>query len=286
MQFSKLSKKYLYFFHLIGLSVYNPRDSDNSKDCAISFRKSIPALFFGTFVLLNGILSFSRVPSKNVALNDFLHALFILFMIATGFVAFKRSSFLRGDKKYIWKYVIDVEFILDRFRIEVNFEKFSRIYIKKLILMMFFFVCLVIVKFLSRIYSKNIVWQVGALNLSLITLCVNFHTLFYVDFFNFIFESIIHHTLKAIEKCDHEDYIVEVKKINDHKEIVQLLRALKLIHFKMWKIVKLLNSDFGIVLTLLIIQNTNTVIHTVYWLIIDLYKVEDFLAITRSLSMY
>lgn len=268
---SKMSERYLYWFYILGLSVYNPRSNGSSKDCTF-IRKSIPSICFLLVTILNGVSSFDQFASKKVTLNDCLHAVFIIFMVITGIMAFKRSSFLRGDK-YLWKYLIDLEqLISNRLQIDIDFKKFVGCYRRKLICMVLVFSCLVAFKFIHRIRPGNVIRQIGALNLLLITLGVNFHILFYVDLFNFTFETINQHTLKIIETTDTDTFIVNVKKVNFSEQIVHRFQILKLIHFQLWKIVKLMNSDFGTVLTLLIIQNTNTAIQTFYWIIVELYE--------------
>lgn len=126
------------------------------------------------------------------------------------------------------------QFISSRLKLDINLKKFISIYTRKLICMAFFLSCLVAIKFVHRINAGNIIRQVGALNLVLITLGVNFHILFYVDLFNFIFETINQYTLNGIECTQMDTFIVDVKKTNFSEQIVHLFQIMKLIHFKLW----------------------------------------------------
>lgn len=282
---SKLSERYLFWFYILGLSVYDPRDNGSSKGCT-TMRKSLPSIVFLLITLLSGILSFNRFVKKQMTLNDCLHVAYIIFMVVTGIVAFKRASFLRGDRKYMWNHLLDLEkLVSSRFQSDVNFAKFAGAYRRKLICMVFLFSCLVAIKFFHRINADNIVRQVAALNLLLITLGVNVHILFYVDLFNFMFEMINHHTLKSIEANQGDIFIVDVKRTNFGDQIVHLFQMLKFVHFKLWKLAKVMNSDFSTVLTMFIIQNANTAIQTFYWIIIELYE-DDLTRNIRIISMY
>lgn len=246
----------MYWCYLFGLSVYNPRASDTSKGCA-SMWKSVPSIGLLLVILLSGVLSFHRFMKEKITLNDLMHAVFVIFMIITGIVSFKRSSFLRGDTKFSWKYLIDLEkLISNRLETDVDFKRFFGIYTRKVVYMLFLFGCLVAFKFFHRINIKNAIRQIGTLNLQLITLAVNFHALFYIELFNFMFETINEYTLKHIAYSEADIFIVNVKNSDLGERIFHLFQVLKLIHFKLWKIVKIINGDFGTMLTLLIIQNT------------------------------
>lgn len=282
---TKYSERYLQWCYLFGLSVYNPRGSDTSKGCALIW-KSLPSIGLLLVTLLSGVLSFDRFVMKEITLNDLMHAVFIVFMIITGIVTFKRSSFLRGDTKFSWKYLLDLEnLISDHLKTGIDFKKFFVIYTKKLIYTLCLFSFLVAFKIFHRINKKNVVRQVGTLNLQFITLAVNFHALFYIELFNFMFETINEHTLKRIAYNEADIFIVDVKNSDVGERIVELFQILKLIHFKLWKIVKIINGDFGTMLTLLIIQNTNTAIQTFYWIIIELFE-DDLSENIRVISTY
>lgn len=269
---SNIFGRYLYIFYLFGLSAYNPRNNLPVNGFAI-IRKSMPSMFFVLIILLSGVMSFDHFTSVKINLNNCLHAIFVLLMVVTGLTAFKRSSFLRGDTKYIWKYLLNLEtLILKRFHLDINFTRFVVVYNRKLICMVFLLSCLAAFKFYHRIDASNAVRQIGVINLTLITLGVNFYTLFYIDLFNFIFETINKHTMMNIDLSECDNIVIDVKNSNLSEQIIQLFQILKLLHFKLWKIVRIMNYDLGGTLTLLIIQNTNTSIQTFYWIIFELYE--------------
>lgn len=194
---SKTSEKFLYCFYLLGLSGYNPYGVAAAKGFAL-LRQSIPAICFVIFTFLNGGFAFNRFAQKNINLTECLHAVNTLLMIITGVMAFKRSSFLRGDTKCIWKYFVNLEaLILNRLKLHINFDQFIGTYIRKLCFSMFLFTCLLTFKIFHRINALNVVRQIGALNLFLLTMGINFHILFYIDIFNYIFETINQSALKT-----------------------------------------------------------------------------------------
>lgn len=279
---SKTSDKYLYWFYLLGLSVYNPRDTKPSKGCTL-IRKSIPSICFLLITILSASLSFDLYVKRSITLNDCLHSVYLMFTLTTGFMVFKRSSFLRGDTKYIWAYLIDLDQLtFNRLKLDVNFKKFTHIYKRKLLCMIFFFGCYLAFKIFYRMLVGKAIRQLGALILLLITLGVNFHILFYVELFNFIFQTINQYTLKKNLSTQTDAVIVDV---NFNEKTVHLFQTLKLIHFKLWTCVRLINSDFGATLVLLIIQNSHTAIETFYWIIIEFYE-EDILSDMRIISEY
>lgn len=284
MLHSKISEKYLYYFYLLGLGFYNPRDNSPSKGC-VAIQRSIPSFCFLLITILSGICAFDTFPQTDITLNDYLFGIYIVLLVITLIVAFKRTSFLRGNTKYIWNYLVELEKMLsNRHRVDINFEKFFYRYTQKLVCMVFLFGCLAAIK-LIRIRQRNFFRQVGNLNLVFITLGVNLHILFYIDLFNFIFESFNQHTMKSIGYNQTDTFIAIVKKPNFTEQLIRLFQIMKLIHFKFWKITALMNSDFGASLILLMINCTNTAIQTFYWVVIELYE-DEFSQDLRIISMY
>lgn len=53
------------WFYWLGLSVYNPRDSDRILSRFALIRKSLPSICFLLITVLSGIFSLHRFPSKN-----------------------------------------------------------------------------------------------------------------------------------------------------------------------------------------------------------------------------
>lgn len=283
MLHTKTSERYLYWFYLLGLSAYNPR---NTLKEITSSKKSLPSICFLLITILSGVLSFGLFTKKEITLNDCLHAIYVILMVITGVSTFKRSSFLRGDTKYPWKYLINLELLISsRFEIDVDFKKYISAYARKLFCMLFVFGCYVSFEIFHEINERNVARNVGALILLLITLCVNFYMLFYIDLFNFIFGIINQHTLKCIDSTQMNHFIIDVKTPNLSDQILQLFERLKLIHLKLWKVTKAINREFGIILISIIIQNTNTAIQTVYWLVLDLYE-DDLTKNIRIISTY
>lgn len=282
---SKISEKCLHCFYLIGLSCYNPYGADPVNRCAV-FCQSIPAIGFLLIGFVNSGFAFNRFAQKQIDLNECLYAVNILLMVVTVIMAFKRSSFLRGDTKCIWKYFVNLEaLILNRFKLELHFDQFIGNYIRKLCFSLLLFTCLMLFKIIHRMNAYNAIRQIGALNIFLTTLLINFHILFYIDVFNYIFETINKNALKTIEINQTDAFVIEVKRVNYSEQIIQLFQMMKLIHFKMWKIVQVMNQDFGATLTLLIIQSTNTSIQSFYWIILELYE-DDLSENIRIISMY
>lgn len=285
MLLSKISEKYLYIFYLFGLTVYNPHDKDFLKSNQL-IKISISTICLILFTLTNGILSFDFFGKKMASLNDFLYVIYVTLMVSTGLMAFKRSTFLRRERQYHLKYFDLEELLLNRLKLEIQFEKFINAYKKKLIWMVFFFSSLVVIKLIHRTNLENIFRQIGVLNLSLITLGVNFHILFHVDIFNYTFKAINLRASKLIETNQSDEFVIDSKKLKFMcLKITEYFKILKAVHFKMWIVRRIFNKDFGAVFILLIIQNTNTAIQTVYWIILELY--EDNLAENRRIiSMY
>lgn len=265
---SHICEKYFFYFHLLGLGYYNPHTNDANSNGFAQFRKSVPAICLLSFAVLNSVLSFHKFARLS-SLTNFLYAVFIVLKLITVLVAFKRASFLREDTKLTWKYLINLEVLIkNRLNLEIHFQKFSKRYRGKLFCVMIFFIGWFAVKVFYRLNSTNTIRQLAVFNLTLITLGINFHILFYVDLFSFFMETINQRTMNFI--TSDQALISDHNHLKLSEKIIHLFRILKFIHFKLWKIVQVMNDDLGSVLTVLIINSANTSILTFYWIIIEL----------------
>lgn len=279
---SHICEKYFYYFHLLGLGYYNPHANDANSNGFAQFRKSVPAICLLSFAFLNSVLSFHKF-SRLSSLTNFLYTVFIVLKFITVLIAFKRASFLRKDTKLTWKYLMRLEVLIkNRLNLEINFRKFSKRYRGKLIYVMIFFIGWFAVKVVYRLNSNNTFRQLAVFSLTLITLGINFHILFYVDLFSFFMETINQRTVNFITSdqsliSDHNHLISE--------KIIHLFRILKFIHFELWKMAQIINDDLGSVLTVLIINSANTSILTFYWIIIELEQ-DDWSVKLHLMSMF
>lgn len=266
---SNICEKYFYFFHLLGVGYYNPRENLESGCCA-QLRKSVPTICLLLFAFLNSVLSFHEFRVRS-SLTNFLYTVFVIVKFSTMLVAFKRSSFLRRDTKFVWKYLLTLEvFLRNRLKLEINFGKCVKRYNGKLRCMAVFFGIWMAVKALYRIDATNVVRQLAIANLTFISWGITCHVILYIDLFSFFMETINRHTLKFIETDPANSCIINDKPLNLNEKITHLFQMLKFIHFKLWKIVKILNNDLGSVLTVLVINSAYTSVLTFYWIVIEL----------------
>lgn len=270
---SKICENYFHYFYLVGLGHYNPRERAYLTSYFDIVRKSVPSLFLLLFTILNMVLAFQQY-SRQSSLTNFLYTIFIVLKSVTALVAIKRSSFLRNDNIFIWKHLQNLEKLLkNRLKLNINFQKLSIRYKEKLFYILIFFSCWIIVKIIYRFRSeKDFMRQIAVVNLTLITVGVNSHTIFYIDLFTFFFETINQRIVKFSESDQANVFVIFEKQPNINFNVLHVLRMVKLTHFKLWKIVRILNDDIGSILTVLIINSSYTCVLTFYWIITDLQE--------------
>lgn len=221
---------------------------------------------------VSGIMSFHKFGQRELTMHDCLYAVFISLMFLTAAMVFERSSTLHRNPESIWAHLIKMEnLLIDRFQLRIDFREFNKCFVLKLWLMLFCYSALVTIKIVHRINPENIVRQVGALILQFLALLSNFQILFYVSIFNFFLLKINHHVQRIVDTDFSDECIEDIKIISSlGPKIFSYYQKVKLIHFKLWEIIQLINDDFGAILTILIIMNTNTSIQTFYWIIVEL----------------
>lgn len=273
-------KTYLNVFHKFGLSSYNPNECDTTSPVGTS----IPSFCYLIIACICGIMSFDNFSHLKVNFDNCIYAIFIILMVVTAAMVFERASFSHGNARNIWKHFIELkELLSNRIEMKIDFRQFNQRYIFKLSLMLFSFGALVTIKILHRFNSENFIRQTGTLVLQFLALLAMCQILFYVSFFNYVLNSINRHIMEIV---DLDQCIEDVEFIDDlGPKIMFYYQILKLIHFKLWEILQLINDDFGGLLTILIIEKSNTSVQTIYWVIVELIE-DDFTTNLRIISKH
>lgn len=265
-------EKYFYYFYLLGLGYYNPNYKTNPKSFTSVVQKSAPAFCLFIFSIFNTYFSFYQFNHQS-PLTNFLYTIFVALKFLCALMVFKRSSFLRRDTIFVWEYLLDFRVALkNHLKMDIDFRSFNEKYRKKLFCLLIFCFTWLTVKILFRINHKNSIRQIAVFNMTLVTLGIECHIIFYVDLFTFFIERVNQHSMTIIDIDRTHALYVDDNQTNISERIVHHFRMLKLVHFKLWEIIQILNDDLGSVLTVLIVNCGNAPILTFYWTFIDIHQ--------------
>lgn len=194
-------------------------------------------------------------------------AIYVFLMLLSVAMVFERSIISCGNVQSIWNHFTELEQLFSqRIPIKMNYREFNQQYALNIFLIFLCFSSLVAIKLFYRFNGDSADRQIGVLILHLFALLSIAQILFYVSFFNHVLLSINRHIIKIVENYLSNRFIEE----DIGTKLMEQFQLLKIIHFKLWQIIELINSDFGAITAVLILEKSNQGIQTFYWIIIDM----------------
>lgn len=273
MKLKTLFDKYLHLFFLLGVSPDKPRikSSTIEQHVIIKCYNILPSLCFIFVAWSSGYYSFDGFSKNDLTFDTCIYAISIALMVLSATIVFKHSSFLRdqeSDPQQIWKSFLDLEENVEqKLHIEISFNEFNRIYVKKLSYIWLTFGSLLAIKFAHRITMENIWRQTAVLILLFLAILANIQVLFYVCLLNYIMGLINRQSFKIIDDNSNVKSFVHCGR-----QIFEHFKILKLLHFKLWNIMQLISGNYGGIMISLMIHNANISIQNFYWIIVELFE--------------
>lgn len=263
---------HLKLFFWFGLSSYYPNECLKITNFEFSLRKRLPSFGYLIVAAISGLMSLQAVSTRNkTSFDNCIYVIFVIFNVMTATMVFKHSSpSAQHNWKRIWESFGDlIKFNSERFQINIVFNTFNYYYLFNICLMVFVFCPLAISKL---IYGNNLIRVTGGIVLQTLALLAIFQILFYVSFFNFILFSINRFVERIpFTNNSNSDQFKNIQFIkNMERDTLFYFETLKLIHFKLWEIIQLINDNFGGILSFLLISKSNTAIQSCYRIVVRL----------------
>lgn len=268
-----LTRLHLKFFFCFGLSSYDPNEILKSTDVGSSCRKRLPSFGYLIVAAISAIMSLHEASKRyKTSFDNSIYVIFVIFNVLTATMVFMRSSpGAQHNWKRIWEYFDDLENLISgRLKIKIIFKTFNYHYLFNICLMALVLCALATSKL---IYDENVIRVFGSIVLQTLSLLATFQILFYVSFFNFIL-FLINRFLERIPFTNNnglDQFNNDIKLIkNMERETLFYFETLKFVHFKLWKIIRLVNDNFGGILSFLLISKSNTAIQSCYRIVVHL----------------
>lgn len=264
---------HLNFFFWFGLSSYDPNECLKTTDLGFSLRKRLSSFGYLIVAAISGLMSLQEVSMRHkTSFDNCIYVIFVIFNVMTATMVFKHSSpGAQQNWKRIWKSFGDLEKLnSDRLQIKIVLKTFNCHYVFNICLMIFVFGALTTSQL---IHAQNLIRVIGGIVLQTLALLAIFQILFYVSFFNFILFSINHFVerIPFANNINSDQFNNDIQFIkNMERETLFYFETLKLIHFKLWEIIQLINDNFGGILSLLLISKSNTAIQSCYRIVVRL----------------
>lgn len=159
-----------------------------------------------------------------------------------------------------------IGYFKNRLRVPIGFDEFKRNYLRKLFLTISLYLATIFVKTtLNFMKSKLEAIQSHTflmLSLALFMPSIKLHALFYIDLTNWFYKMTI-------------DFISEDIRSDEVEKCIDILRHCKYVHFKLWKILRLINSYFGLLFIAICIVDFIEILYASVWIFLCTQRKAD-----------
>lgn len=255
MGFISFSQKYIKYFFLSG---HGPHVSKNLPVFSLKIPRAIPfhlavyyipSLIHLLFLTVSTVYYTNLLLNRNLSVEFGMYSTFLVNKFVICIIVLKSSPLFSNNPKKIWSTFDSLEQYSSRYLlIKWSYTKCNAILLKQ-----FAILCIVnILKLITILMEKPLDLTLFLSRcLVLLTYQSLFHTLFYLETQNF--------AMKTINKSLPVPKTAVFEVQSHHEKAYMIIEVLKSIHYKLWKINKLINRNFGWILVCLIMQKlTNT----------------------------
>lgn len=250
-------KSYFMVFYLFGQTAYIPLKADHAKQLQI-LSVLLKMIHIG-FPIAHTIL-FVYNRCEDSPLKDFdifvTQYLFFFIFICASYASYKNFFSPNLSRKICELFADVIQYSETNFQSETQIGKFKKNFTRK-------FLIKVIVEFvtlLSRFVSKDVYLNPFELLFFTITWITSKITTFYIMLFIDLLECVLQSLNMKVKE------ILRDKK--QTKNAFDMFHHIKLIHYNLWQISKILNEQFGMQLLLLLLANGINIGMTMFRIVI------------------
>lgn len=252
MNFHSFSRKYIFFFFLLGQSPFYSRNSSAGKQSKkvswIShFIVYIPSLLYSTYLVVVIFIYFHKTLNEQLTISFSLYTLFISNKIATSIVVLKGSPFVPNTFPKIWSTFKSLEqYSIQNVQFQWSYAQHERNLLTKFGILLTLNICRISSKFL---FDNHGSFLRNFMNFSMIVVAftVALHILFYLEMMSFAMKTVNEHLSKSLlnSKIGNGNGGVFMLQDNHERKLYADVEVYKWIHFKLFRLCKLINTNFG-----------------------------------------
>lgn len=246
------------WLYLFNQTVYIPLNDNRNKFLyRLSFiPKLILIIVFFAQIITHTFRDIPQ-PTKNDIINKILIYSAITHFMTNLLTVFSTTFNPFGSKAILTKFALIIEYIESRWKMEIPIRAFEKRHRRKIMLYVVLQLFIIVLKLFSNpgLYSKY----------NLVLMGISFMYKGFIVFHITIFISLIGLIMSSLNmkivKVLHDEPI-------SRHSVVFLLRQFKLVHYKLPKIVKMINDEFGWILFVFMLEAFNITASSVSWVFV------------------
>lgn len=269
METTRMAKKYLYPFFILGQSSYNPRQKSTVKIQAkkmFPFSHYIPSTIFFIVTVAIGVASTDGVSANEFNLNYAIFWVFIGGKMVTCITVLMCTPFFDNKLKDLCSQFVALEqYCNDVLHANWSLRPMERCYWLDVTVIYTLFVIRSVIKAIYRERNTTSLRHLAAYTLIGLSNIAITHIIFYVSLLNLSIVN-INRCLSESHECG--ELRDTTNTANQVDAIYRKIEIIKCLHQKLWRIVNGIESNFGWMLVTLMLQTMNNILQPVYYIVV------------------
>lgn len=261
---SEYCQKCLLIFHLLGQNSLSLRANKLSK-----WLRHVPRTFYVLF-------SFGLIV-RHCLIDEYTEkpAILVLYLILALAFAINGCVFLEyfivpnGVQKLNFAYKDAIDYLEQKLYVQIAFDRFRRMFQCNVQIIFWTFLSTLIMKMVFFLSGDASHIEFMIIFFYYFKHFASMHILFHIEFVRFLMET-VNMEIDSSQK-QQELTIKSMHMQSRTSELLQTLHHVKCIHFRVWKIVRVLNIRFGWILTGLLLGTLLDITFSSYWLYVFLH---------------
>lgn len=285
MSFKHFSWKYINFFFLLGLSPYRSIKKQKSPTTITSqlfrFVLYIPSVLYVIYVILIIFCFFELKLHQQISFSYSLRSIYTLNIFLNCFIALDCSPIVSNSLEKLWcKFESLEQYCNQQMQLRWPYAQCDRkLFIKYCSILLLFSFQIGTKIWFRR--SRSVLTVLFTYSIIVITFLSLMHALFYLETFHFVLKM-INKNLSISDDFGETGIEFKLPKIYERKALHDI-EICKSVHYKLWRISKLINENFGWIFVCYFMQAISNVLNLVTWFIIDIHE-KDLIKEFRVLS--
>lgn len=277
MNLKELIEWYLRAFYIFGHYTYIPRSY--SLKLPQNSLKFAPTMFLivCTLTIPSSLFTYQTFFSVYYDRTDTIIATLCIFMEFAASAAVIRQSIYRWYSLSATLELFEsIDLFLNReFQINLNFKRFLKRYILKLVLVIIVYMVMLAMKWILRSNFNDLILEMGFCAMRFLSIIAKMHALFYVSLFKSFIKFVTNFSFTHKQDTMAHFWLTK-------NNIFIVIKQLKIIHYKLYAIATLINNFFGWSLVMQMMQSLLDGSYALYWMFYYSQQTEQRILIIRK----
>lgn len=248
-------QKGFFIFHLLGQNSYIP---PTNKICV--WLQHVPRIFY--ILLTFGVIVRHCIMGEHLQKPEALvsYVIWALTFAINAFVLLEYFVVPNGVRTLHLAYKDAIDYLEQKLHFKINYEPFKRSFQCSLQIVFWTFLATLSIKFYF-VLSGN----ANNTEFMLVFYLKHFasmHILFHIEFVHFLMQTIN----MEFDPMENQQELMLKLVQPESVELLQKLRHLKSVHFRIWKIIQILSTRFGWILIALMLATLLDITYSSYWI--------------------